>query len=204
MNLDDIFKALVFGAILLIGAGNARADAPVDATVKLGDPTIGPMCSGTVIAPDTVVTAAHCVDVVTHVRGNDGGLYKIEGGKVGDGVDGAVLWVPGVACPCAPVGAPAAVGDKVRAIGFPSGVFSDTYGVVLGVEVLPLEASNGEYPNQREIFNSAEIAPGSSGGGLWRLDGDQWVLVGVTVHGWGCYFGVCEAYGATPIEDVVK
>jgi S1-C subfamily serine protease len=203
-NFYDYLKLLMFGALVIFAAETARADAPVDVTVKLGVPDVGPMCSGTIIAPDTVLSAAHCVAHVTHVRGNDGGLYKIEGGKLGDGVDGVVFWVPGVRGYAPIATRPAAAGDEVRAIGFPAGQFSDTVGVVDRVEDVPLEAmETPEYAKQRDIMNSAEIAPGSSGGGLWRKDGDEWVLVGVTVHGWGCFYEGCTAYGAISVEDVL-
>lgn len=201
-NLNDYVKALLFGLLLIFAAGSSRADVPTDTSVLLASPAGFAVCSATVIAPDTILTAAHCVEHVAWARTADGQWHAIYGGKLAENIDGAVLYARGVACPCAPVSGMIVRDDPVRATGFPSGEWSDTEGTIL--DVVEIDEEDFSYSEQIDIINTAWIAPGSSGGGLWQKRGDEWVLIGITVHGFCDFFGYSCVYGATPVWTVLR
>lgn len=183
--MKEFLKAVMFSA-LVVAAGVFvttvfAVDAPVAASVRV----VGPdgMCSGTVIAPGEVLTAAHCLPRVSVVE-RGGKRFPITGAAELSPYDAAVAKAPGIECPCAPVSDTLVVGQEVRAVGFPDGKLSDTIGKIIAVVFL----------EHVEIISDAYTAPGSSGGGLWQLQGGTWVLVGITVHG----FSDPGVFGAVP------
>lgn len=195
--------AAVIALILGIAAPHAipnEVDVPVATTVRLLAPNGRAVCSGTVVNVDVVLTAEHCLPYVRFVESRDG-VREIYASRSAEyGRDAALVFAEGVACPCAPMSM-GLDGDAVRAVGYPSGVFSDSTGFVMWIGPLTELFPDFPRPDQIDIFNTAFIAPGSSGGGLWQQQGGRWVLVGVTVHGFN-FWPAPEFYGATPLWTV--
>lgn len=139
------------------------------------------VCSAVVIKPEVALTAKHCVDEPKLAV--DG--FAVTGIAPGEG-DVATLTVPGLQCPCAPIGKRPAIGSKAHAIGFPG-----THG---GVRRVTPEAFVYKVGAASEIFPWLEIvgtfiytlpsvlSPGDSGGGLFQWQGGGWRLIGINSH----------------------
>lgn len=172
----EMLKALMFSALVIIGAvfaSQAFADVVDDTTVYLMSG-----CSGVVIAPDKVLTAAHCADedVVQDQRMNN---LRVELATTIPGVDAAVLVVPGIQCPCATTTQPDTTpGTRTRTGGFPGGKWADvTFEVKETVPAATWFADeSGDY-----VVTLGALRGGASGSGAWQQVGDQWMLVGVYV-----------------------
>ena len=184
-NLNDYVKVLLFGALVIFGAGTTRAadDLPRDAAVIVlmrTDPNVpNGACSGTVIAPGRVLSARHC-DTGDAIRTPKGDFPVTERIAPTRNVDALIFVAPGVECPCI---APDLVlrlveGDVVRAVGTPDGLPHDSSGRILAIinasEIFPDE--EGVY-----IMASAQSRPGVSGGGLFIFRDGAWRLVGIVV-----------------------
>jgi hypothetical protein len=193
------FSALaVFAAFALSWAAPSYSQAPdlaIQATVRLESKR--GLCSGTVIAPEVVLTAKHCIgadDVV--IRG--GVKYTIHGRTALKGVDAMVVYAAGIACPCAPI-ADADMKAEARALGWPRGKWGDTKGPLVG-----LTPASAIFPEEEGsyLMHTVEIAPGSSGGGLWQYRDGRWVLVGVNVALLE-YMGMFAYGAAVPADHLI-
>ena len=145
-------------AVLLVGAEAADGSRSI--------------CSGVVLAPSRILTAKHCLNALFIARISDGRLHAdLRVARIApDGVDLLLIFAPGVTCPCATVAQILFVQEPVVASGYPDGVWTETTGQVFGL---------GRGPNYVFLVHSAPTAPGASGGGLWQLQNEQWVLVGI-------------------------
>ena len=209
-DIQEFLKALVFGALVIIGAlavSQVRATeydlAVTTAVMMVGPPalmddgTYGQFsCSGTVIAPETVLTAKHCLEAAWRVRTADGVWHTVYGGKIDQVQDAAVIYVRGVACPCAPIGGELKVGDEVRAVGFPGGQWLDSAGFVLEI----LRFTNGVAAGEVLVGHSAFTFFGASGGGLWAVQDGRLVLVGV--HSRIVFAGMRILSFAVPVTEL--
>lgn len=150
------------------------AQSPEETTVLLYGPDT--LCSGTVIAPGGILTAAHCENV-TYARVN-GVTYPIVGQQSHPrNVDITVLYAKDLKCPCADMSYVVNLQLPVRATGYPSGTWSSTHGLIR--QLIPAAFAflneDGYY-----LRHTAQLISGMSGGGLWQRDQDnKWVLVGV-------------------------
>lgn len=177
-----VAAALLFLAVN-VAVGSER-DLPTATAVRMfGTPKdaegLTYQCSGTVIAPEVVLTAKHCLEAAKTVL-RDGQQYEVVGGKISGTQDAAVLYVRGIACPCAPVASMIDVtpGAAVRAVGYPGGEWSDDEGEVLGVKAFDPRPASYPY-GETLLAHTAYTDFGASGGGLWQKQGGHWLLVGV-------------------------
>lgn len=175
-------------------------------------------CSAVVIAPETAITAAHCVSdeikvdyhAVTRVIASD------------DTKDFAVLKVPGLACPCATLGVLPAKGDQVIAVGYPgdrepereiSAVGHVTFIGEIGEFLSGLIPEGDPWYHSRFILAEPNIVrEGYSGGALFSMQDGEWRVIGINSFsmanpGTPChpFFGCAEYHrsGFVPV-DVVK
>lgn len=137
-----------------------------------------------VVAPDYALTAAHVAIMSEEQKVLIDGLpiikYWIDRGN-----DIALLHVPGLKCPCAPIGVNAEVLDKVVAAGYPLGHLFSTEGRVQSYEMTEIRYI--KFPLNRtsmslRVLSDTQIAPGASGGGLFSYQLFRWRLVGITVE----------------------
>jgi hypothetical protein len=182
--MHELLKALMFSALVIIGAIAASEALAADDSILRDSAvlTVGvtewneergawrtSQCSGTVIAPDRVLTAKHCIDAAAYIRDRDGIWHRTAGGRIHDTQDAAVLWVPGIRCPCAPIASHIVMQNaEARAVGFPLGAWHDDTGAIFGIE-----------PDTGTLAHAARTWFGASGGGLWQQQDGQWVLIGV-------------------------
>lgn len=194
-----------FGICLIAALGflltvTAFAQEPPMETVRpaigaYADGTRGPVCSAVVVAPSEAWTAGHCLAHVDSVFGSNGAEYKILGGKILD-TDGAILYVPGLPCPCAKPDAKAPeVGSEIVVIGYPLGEGPEkTIGRVAAIETTAAaemrifgetdaELVNEVFGPRLYIYSDAATMSGYSGGGSFQLRDGEWKLVGIHSHG---------------------
>lgn len=129
--------------------------------------------SGTLIAPDTLVTAAHVVDGAETMTVGDVKLPATVA-RVDKENDIAVLNVPGLACPCVPLAAhDAALDEAVVVIGFPANN-------IVGRQIVTRGTAQGNHGNR--LVLEANVVPGNSGGGVFVFRDGHWQMVGVLVE----------------------
>ncbi len=164
------------------------------------------MCSAVVIAPDKLVSAAHCLvygeaDAVETPHG----VYPIQSGKMNwPASDFMVLTAPGVNCPCAET-TPFVVipGETAVAVGFPGvddGAQRVSIGKIIGVDRVDSHWRNldpDELMGQwRALFHTARTLPGMSGGGVFIESNGRWLLIAVnSLAAW-----IVGEAGAAPLE----
>lgn len=165
-------------AVLLAGCVSSGEDDIGDlrqTTVKIEIGTTS-TCSGVVVAPEHVLTAAHCVP-------ENLSALKVHGMEVEQSVknaerDIALLVVPGLGCPCAPVAAVRpAVDTKLIVVGFPMNFAQYlTEGRLMG-DITDPQAN----PNIRKHFmaTSVPIAFGNSGGPVFAWVDGKYKVVGI-------------------------
>lgn len=131
--------------------------------------------SGVVIGPATVITNCHVIQLATEIEVTVAGKPMAAEPALQDGErDLCQLRVAGLAAPAAVLRGYQALkpGEPVFAVGNPLGL-----GVSVSAGIVSLlDARNGQ------IFTSAPISPGSSGGGLFDAEGR---LVGITTRQYG-------------------
>jgi len=132
-------------------------------------------CSAVAIEPGVALTAKHCGGV-TALLLPTGDTLSVHSRKPTPDVDVQVLAVPGLACPCLPLGRYGLVGE-VAAIGFPRGEPRITLGRFMGYGFAGPVGSG-----ERVLVHDAPIAGGASGGALVQRgeDGRPW-LVGILI-----------------------
>jgi S1-C subfamily serine protease len=212
-------KRLVLGLALLVAStltGSTIAP-PHQAVRMITDANGDQRCSAVVIKPGMAYTARHCLE--------DGGIY-VDGHWVEEAIsyrattpDVAVIFAPGLECPCADVGASPSVGDQTLAVGF-AGSLKGEYritevGVVKHVGVLRafapwLDVDDAEFAAALYIITNPIIEPGDSGGALFAMQDGKWRLVGITsialFEPLSCFpFIGCTvnlASGFVPVEEV--
>lgn len=213
--MRELLKATVFalGVMLLaLTVTSAFAYEPKDTVRKLVgnyEPLgleRGPMCSAVVVEPGVLRTARHCVLAGVDAVVAPGMEYPITGGRVLHDADGAVIYAPGVQCPCAKVdNRLPEVGDAVVLIGYPGShrlALTEFTGQVTGIEtaaeavkrVLGFEEpDDDEFGYLPYIVHTANGGVGTSGGGLFMERDGEWVLVGTHSFGIDAPVGFFQA-----------
>jgi len=170
----------------------SQADQDALATVHVWkNEATGGLCSLVVVAPEHALTAAHCVDLMS-VKG----AYVLVNGKkyipityktANDKSDHAMLYVPDLPCPCAPVAKYHPLpGDSVIAIGYPYGLHKVlTRGEYQGHAKLPLDPFDPTVTEESYMVMTSAVLPGNSGGGDFVMIDNVWYLVGITSRGQG-------------------
>lgn len=200
----------VLCAIVLPGLGlEARASVlPPMETVRAisveGDVT----CSAVVVAPNVAITARHCLSRGLEV---DSIAVAYITAAAPENEDIAMLYAPGLLCPCAVLGERPAVGSPVLAIGFPQGGARRITAVALvrligkPVDIAPFEQhpiATGDF-----IITDAPILDyGDSGGGLFTIQDGEWVVVGVNSIGIPAapYSQEEQGSGFVPVDMAVR
>ena len=145
------------------------------ASVKMIVNSCGGSGSVVSITPDIVLTAGHFTKGVDlkkcdlTVDGKKVDSVLKSGDMEKDEPDLAVLLVPGLGCPCAPLGTMPKVDDEVRIIGYP-----------LGRQKWLSKGNVQDYNEMGRLWTDAHVAPGNSGGGIFAWQGFKWKLVGIT------------------------
>lgn len=182
-------KKLLVGFVLLVVTGFSYSnDFPREAVRELhhGERLV---CSAAVIAPDTALTARHCLDDDMIVDGRPV-EQSISMREDVSWLDVAILTVPGLECPCIAIGERPKVGNQVIAYGF--GPREDDTRTS-GVSRVAFVGNLTDYMKEFEPtpLNGAEyivtdrfvLAPGDSGGGLFAMQDGEWRVVGINSIG---------------------
>lgn len=131
-------------------------------------------CSGVVVAPERVLTAAHCKDAARLFDGR----FTTEVLRAFPESDLLLLKVEGLTCPCVPVGSTAALDSDVVAVGYPLGLHQVvTEGSAQGKLKIGDPSVDGF-----QVF-TAQAEGGFSGGGIFQQQNGKWKLVAITSIG---------------------
>jgi S1-C subfamily serine protease len=216
-------KRLVLGLALLLAStlyGSTIAP-PYQAVRMITDSNGDQRCSAVVIKPGMAYTARHCID--------DDGM-RVDGHHVEEVItyrattpDVAIIFAPGLECPCADVGVSPSVGDQTLAVGFAGSLKGDyrisAVGIVKHVGVLRdfapwLDGEDGDFATAQYIVTNPIIEPGDSGGALFAMQGGQWRLVGIVSIGmfdpatcvpfFGCAVNLASGFVPVELVDVLQ
>lgn len=179
--LKNAFAVLGLGVIMVVSCGSYVSSQFADiraATVSLHTKgSADSFCSGVMVAPGYMLTAAHCAEVADILVGADripAGVLKMDKDN-----DLALMHVERD-CPCVPVAAAAPeIDEEVFVVGFPQ---NDPVAVqVLTEGRVQGEAGSVLSPRGRAMRITAPIWYGNSGGGVYarRLWG-KFQLVGIS------------------------
>lgn len=191
MDFEKAIKlAVVFflTALALTIYGPARGTTPAahnpaklaaQTVVAMVDASGESFCSAVVVAPGVALTAAHCSIDEPSFLVQDGAPRAIAKWDVAPGRDVAMIAVPGLRCPCAPLAPASAVvtGADVFMLGFPfGGPQAITYGWVVGRLVVNgyTGIDTGNY-----ILIRGQVRPGNSGGGAFVVIDGRAYLIGI-------------------------
>lgn len=192
------FLAAVLAALALVACAKP-IHPPTDYATKLAAieartfvHALSNRCSGVVVAPGFVLTAAHCAtaDALEIVSGSKPTVVAIGDERLDYAL---VAYPPGQAlCPCARLASREAdLDEPVLIVGYPYGVAQIvTFGLSQGVQ------DNERMPYGRRLITTAQVAGGSSGGGVFVFRDGEFQLVGVLVEGAG------HLSFAVPLADV--
>lgn len=184
--LCSIALALVPAAAIGAATNPVRVAAAATLPLETADGSLR-FCSLVVVAPDTAMTAAHCNAAPQASTIQNGKRLQITLWDLDPaGRDLALLTIPGLECPCVPVGSKddLVVGDPTVVFGYPFGG--------------PLVATEGTYLSSRDVLVSNETSPpsyttysvlvtagaifgGNSGGGLFVVRDSRAYLIGIAV-----------------------
>lgn len=141
-------------------------------------------CSAVVIAPERVLTAAHCLpsEIAQPSVRRDDKQYPVAGWTVRPAdKDLAEMIVPGLDCPCVPVKPGVAKGDAVMVLGYPDGGdLVITEGVVVSVARVICYSA---YDCRTQAITTARIRRGNSGGAVVVIRDSRAYLVAILVGG---------------------
>jgi S1-C subfamily serine protease len=131
-------------------------------------------CSAVVVAPERALTAAHCIGAAELLNGK-----KVEVLRVLSDSDLMLLKVPGLECPCVPIGNEPVLDSDVAAVGYAAGLHQVlTKGTYQGKFTSPL------VPDSEGFLVFTSIAEGGfSGGGIFQKQHGKWKLVAITSAG---------------------
>lgn len=202
---------LVFAASLFLSIAQAAGGPPVD-TVRLMTVNGNPMCSAVVLDENIALTARHCIGKGVAVDGKP--ASKVVMPVPGAGPDIAVLFVPGLQCPCATLGDLPAVGTNGVAVGFPAK--DGQRKVVDSGPVMSIEAPSviapwiagydEEFSNKYILIDNPVLEHGMSGGALFvEKEPGVWVVVGINAIGFPRNPGPGQGYeinGYVPVTDL--
>lgn len=186
MRLKKILRAVLFAAVLGLLAGCLSGcdrtpdySTPRAAVVQLFDKGHeNSSCSGVMIAPMTMLTAAHCFgDEGKDVMEATPERLQLTIVKRDTVSDLALVRVP-LACPCVPVAAnPPDMDQALVMVGYPANnlvvLQVATEGRAQGVG--PVRAKPGTL-----LRLTAPTASGNSGGGVFAKNWGMWELVGIS------------------------
>jgi S1-C subfamily serine protease len=196
-----MFKALLFSLLVALSV-SAQAANPIKDAAAATLPIENPQgddryCSSVAVAPGVALTASHCdIGAPASVEQNGANLPIKSWAHDILGRDLAVIEVPGLQCPCVPLGNAAddlRTGNPVVVIGFPwGGEQKTTHGVVGTYQLI----CYGPDECLMQWTADASSRPGNSGGPvLVIVDSKAW-LIGILVGG--------TPAGTSVFEEVVR
>lgn len=179
------FLLLVSILVLIIapaGASPEVANALLASTAKIIVNNVA-LCSGSFIARDTVLTAAHCVDgVIKSIQ-----VFDVSGKvdtatviRADNSLDLALLKTSDRDVRVTTVFCCVAIGSDVAASGFPEGVRMVSFGKVEAIEIIVMKDEKWGFGSVEYIFSNYTSAGGLSGGGVYEVPSGD--LVGVHVR----------------------
>jgi len=181
-----VAAVLSFYAVTAYGAVNPMKDITAATLPIEVNGTDIRYCSSVVIAPERILTAAHCVtnDVAYPVVRVGGKQLRIMGWEIDQSSrDTAVGIVPGLECPCIPFAdaSDMFVGQRVLVLGYPGG------GPLVVTEGVMVQLSRtvcyDTHDCRPQATTTAPSRGGNSGGPVVVIRDGRALLVGVLVGG---------------------